>query len=367
MSKQLRFAYKCSLKALDDLIVEINGFKGIYAGLPWFFQVWTRDEAISLGGLLAEKKYEVVKDILMRTSQNILPDGRIGNRMPSSDLGSADGVGWVFKRVADSYAALNSKGTLLDFWEDNEISEITLRLKNSLEKILRYYVKHGVTINRKKETWMDTDPGNDAREGARIEIQALTLCMIKLAKDLCKHIDDPDQKRYALIEKEMRKTVKKHFYKKGVLYDGVGDSTIRPNIFIAYYVYPDLLSKREWKQVFKDALQSLWLSWGGLSTIDKKSHLYCDEYTGMDDESYHRGDSWYWVNNIAAICLYRVDKKFFSRHITKILEASTEEILRLGVLGSHAEVSSAKEQGSEGALSQAWSSATYIEMINEFF
>ncbi|MBR9690788.1 hypothetical protein GOV08_03835 [Candidatus Woesearchaeota archaeon] len=367
ISRKIKTAYKCSIKALDDLYVEIDGLKGFYAGLPWFFQIWARDEAISLGGLINEKRHDLVKNILLRQTSKILADGRTPNKTPFSALGTADGVGWVFKSFGDVFYSLQRKKQLSNYWNDGEISVVTSRLKDSIEKILRYYVRKNLTINRKKETWMDTDVGNDPRDGARIEIQALTLNMLKVAKDLCLYIDDPDFTRYEALEKEMRKKVRSLFFNNGTLYDGHNDPTIRPNVFLAYYIYPELLKRKEWKQVFRNTLFALWLKWGGVSTIDKTNPLFLDEYTGMEDRSYHRGDSWYFVNNIAAMCLHKVDRRLFSRYIKDIVKASTEDILRLGAIGCASELSSAKEQRAEGSISQAWSSSTYVAMINELF
>ena len=367
MSKHLRVAYKCVLKSLDDLIINVDNTIGMYAGLPWFYQIWTRDEAISLGGLLSEKNYSAVKEMLTNLLKDILPDGRVPNRYPHSSLGSADGVGWAFKRLSDIFYELQLKRSLNEVFLPQEIANFTTNLKTSIERLQKYYIKNNMTINRKKETWMDTDAGVDPRDGARIEIQAMTLNMIKLAKNLCKYIDDPDYKMYVNLEKELKKTTRNAFMNQGYLNDGFNDPTIRPNIFLAYYIYPELLTEREWKKVFKNSLEHLWLKWGGLSTIDKRHPLFKDEYSGMDDSSYHRGDSWFFINNLTCICLYRVDKKLFHKYITKILEASTDEILRMGALGCHSEISSAKEKSSEGAISQAWSAATYIELINELF
>ena len=56
-----------------------------------------------------------VKSILFRQLKKILSDGRIPNRFPHSDLGSADGVGWVFKRVYDFIKILNEKNRLKEF------------------------------------------------------------------------------------------------------------------------------------------------------------------------------------------------------------------------------------------------------------
>ena len=81
--------------------------------------------------------------------------------------------------------------------------------------------------------------------------------------------------------------------------------------------------------------------------------------------SYHRGDSWFWINNITAIVMHQVDKEFFSKYINKILEASTWELLYMGITGYAGELSSAKELRSEGCSAQLWSNSTYIELINE--
>ena len=89
------------------------------------------------------------------------------------------------------------------------------------------------------------------------------------------------------------------------------------------------------------------------------------KHTG--DDSYHNGDSWYFVNNIAAMVLARLDRGRYKKYIDKILKASTDEILWNGVIGHAAEISSACEQRSEGCLMQAWSAATYIELVDVLF
>lgn len=363
--KKVFFAYNSSIKALDDLCVDIRGMKGIYAGLPWFFQVWTRDEAISLKALIKQKDYDFSKEVLLRSINNILPDGRISNRMPESELGSADGIGWVFKRFYELLLILKKEKLLDKYFSKEELIFVKTKTKESFDKLKQSYFHDGLFYNKRKETWMDTDEGNDPRDGARIEIQALHLTQLSFLKFLCKELNDKDYKVYDNFEYELKKSVKKHFFDGQILFDGKNDKTIRPNIFLAHYIYPELLKNSEWKTVFSNALKSLWLEWGGLSTIDKTHPLFCNEYTGMKNNSYHRGDSWFFINNLAAISMYRVDKKYFARFISKIIDADCEEILRLGAVGCCAEVSSAKEQRSEGTISQAWSSATFIELIDE--
>jgi glycogen debranching enzyme len=95
--------------------------------------------------------------------------------------------------------------------------------------------------------------------------------------------------------------------------------------------------------------------------------LYKSIHTGEDNRSYHRGDSWFWVNNIAAICMHRLDKERFKNHYQSIINASTNDILWKGAAGASSEISSASSQDSNGCLVQAWSLATYIELIQEIY
>lgn len=109
----------------------------------------------------------------------------------------------------------------------------------------------------------------------------------------------------------------------------------------------------------------MWLNWGGLATIDKNHYLFQKKHTGANDLSYHRGDSWYWLNNLAAIVMYRVNKIKYRSKINKILEASVNDLLWMGAVGCSSEISSAEKQTSDGCLNQAWSNAMLIELLDE--
>ena len=173
------------------------------------------------------------------------------------------------------------------------------------------------------------------------------------------------------METHLRKKVRKIFFDGNNLYDGyyphknIVEKVIRPNIFIAAYIYPQLLTGKEWMNCFDNALEALWLPWGGIATIDKKNDNFHDTHTGENPGSYHQGDSWFYVNNLAAIVLFRLNKRKYTGYISKIMEASREEILSRGAVGAHGEVSSAKELKSEGCVSQAWSNAMYLEAKRE--
>ncbi|MBW2985299.1 hypothetical protein KY313_01445 [Candidatus Woesearchaeota archaeon] len=348
LQKETKAAYLNSINSLNHLTKQRNNKQGIFAGLPWFFQFWSRDEAISLKALMLTDQKQLAKKILLRQLSTLKKDGRIPNIFPNSKLSSADGIGWMVKRFSE--LNISKKSTEAK------------KIKRAINLLLKHHTKNGLTINSSQETWMDTK--HTPRSGFRIEIQALRLSAYKFLFTLT------NEKKYQKLESELKDKVKQKFWNHPILADGFNhkhDFTIRPNIFLAYYIYSALLTKEEWKICFSYALRKLWLNWGGIATINKHHPSFKDTYSGENPESYHNGDSWYFINNITAICLNRLDKKLYKKYINKILKSSTDDILYNGFIGHASELSSAKEFSSEASLCQAWSAATYIELIHELF
>jgi predicted glycogen debranching enzyme len=369
ISDEIDIAYNCSIQSLNSLHYDFNGFEGLFAGLPWFFQFWTRDEAISLDGFLALKKYDLVKKIIHERIKQVNSEGRIPNRFPHSQLGTADGTGWMFKRLYDLIFEIEANQPFEEYFSKKNLYDFKDYVRKSI-KLTNNKTKSLLVPNSDLETWMDTSADDDTRGGFRIEIQALWLATLKLSN----YIDKLLEKNPEFLDLELRtkQKVKNTFLNGGFLNDGSEDSTVRPNIFLAYYLYPELLEKKEWEEVFDNSIDKLWLDWGGFTTIDKNSALFKNEYSGEDNLSYHRGDSWFFVNNIAAVCLARLNQGKYKSYIDKILQASTTDTLFLGAIGRPSEVSSAKEQRAQGSLFQLWSAATYIELVsilnqNNFF
>ena len=165
------------------------------------------------------------------------------------------------------------------------------------------------------------------------------------------------------------KTVRTNFWDGAILADGLGDKTIRPNIFLAYYFYPDLLLEHEWVKCFENSLKALWLSWGGLASLQKDHPNFCGRYRGCGepDQSYHNGDSWFFLNNIAALALFKVGAKKFEEEIKAIMSAGTNDILWNGVTGYSSELSSADNFSPAGCFAQSWSAATYAETVENIY
>ena len=368
-NQEIDTAYKCTLNAIDQLIVEHRTEHGIYAGFPWFVQLWARDELISLKSLMLLEKFSITKQILFRYLNHLSPDGNLFNRVPERteqegvELHNSDAVGWLFKRIDDFMIELKNKNQLRKYLAKKDLEFIKERLEHTIYLLRKFNTADDFAVSKPLATWMDTSPDGkeDTREGFPIEIQALRLKLYSMMYELS------GEEKYKNLELELKRKVKKEFWNKKFLKDLMNNNLIRPNVFIAAYVYPNLLTKKEWETCFKTILPKLWLKWGGLATIDRKNPLFKDTYSGEKPVSYHRGDSWFWINNLAALVLYKTNKKLFKKYIDKILQSSTKEILYLGTIGQHSELSSAKSLKSEGCWAQAWSNALYIELINEMF
>lgn len=320
-NKDKRIAYNAALNSLNSLLVNINKNSGLFSGLPWLFQFWARDELISLNALPKKEAAEIMSKYFSLVEDS----GAIPSRHPHLSHESIDALGWLYLRS-------KSKDKL-----ENALKSLKEKSENT----------DGFVVNKPKETWMDTIE----RSGVRLEVQCLKLNMLKLSGN-------------AEAEKEFLAKARKEFWNGKILFDGIGDAALRPNIFLAYYTYPELLSADEWKKCFRNMVPNLWLQWGGISTLGRKAKSFSKMHTGDNTKSHHGGDSWFFMNNLAAYCMLNVDKKRFKRNVDKILDSSTNDILWHGINGHHSELSSSLKQSSEGCLCKALSSAMFVELVN---
>ncbi len=349
-------AFQCAKNAVDSLLLDEHC---IVAGLPWFYQCWTRDELVCAKALARIGHLDVCKKMFTRLLGQITNEGLLPNIEGTNALSAVDAVGWLFFRIDEWMLPLVRAGLVEEYISSGEREHIIDTLARTIDALWRSRVNDNLLITGAKESWMDTEWGNDSRQGALLEMQALLLAMFRALRRLTGQKDPR--------ETAVRTAVMKRFWTGKFLSDTADQQVIRPNVFIAAYLFPELLSKQQWSTCFETILPRLWLTWGGLASIDRKSELFVDTYTGENNQSYHRGDSWYWLNNLAATVMHRVDKEKFRKYVEKILEASVSEILYKGATGHHAELSSAKQLEGNGCLSQAWSAAMFIELVEEVY
>ncbi|MBU6389063.1 hypothetical protein KGQ71_00960 [Patescibacteria group bacterium] len=316
--------------------------EGIYAGLPWFHQVWSRDELIASLGYSKEDQKEVIEQYLGHP----LVEGELPTYIGSGTT-CADGVGWLCLLVRE--------------YGEQELSqenrERLLRFLDTAHTQLKQYRQagHGLIISGHNATWMDTI----GRSGFRIEIQ----CMYGLLLELLYALTG--EAAYEQEHLRFLGTVKQMFWEGSYLRDGLADPSIRPNIFLAYLLQPALLNRNSWQLCFDTALSHLQAPWGGLASLDTKNPGYQPESTGEDNRSYHNGDSWFFINNLAATALHRFDSRRYGAAVVDILQSSTREILFEHMIGQPGEISSGSQMDSYGCGIQAFSGGTYLALLRE--
>lgn len=303
--------------ALDSLTQSFSS-SGIFSGLSRHFII-SRDELISVKALFLLGEQNLVQNILFRQLRSLQPDGWLPDAYKSADASC-----WLFLRLFEFMKKINNTDRLL----------VEEKLVDVIDKMLDRHSKNNLAWNHPDYSLLF---GKPVRSHAVIEMQAFRLMMYKFAHELTKN------NLYQNYEDHLRLQVRELFWNGKMLADGLADFTPRPSIFLAAYIYPQLLSCEEWKTSFRNALDSLWLDWGGIASIDKQ----------LDS------DSRFWINNIAAIVMHRVDKKSFKTYIDKIYSASKEDLLWKGCVGMPS------ESRDSGDVASALSAATFIELSDE--
>ncbi len=355
-------------RALDAQVVMLPPHQsaGLFAGQPWFHQWWSRDELLSCRGLLLAGHPDVALDIVRRYAAQIQPDGRLPVRHPSSQLASADGIGWWYLRCAELLEYLRLHHRLRQHFTPDELAALFDAVERSLEHVAMAHGRGGLITCGPLDTWMDTSAGADGRAGAPLEIQALTAAGHRLAALLAQLVHRAGAADLHFeLERALLRRIRAAYFDGRRLADRVADGpdwTCRPNLFLAYYAAPGLLTPPEWGRVFDWVLECLWLPWGGIASLEKDHPLHQPKYTGKDNRSYHRGDSWFFLNNLAGLALLSHGHPRFLSKVAQIYEASRHQLLFGTYLGHLAELSSAEAPRSEGCLAQTWSAATFLEL-----
>ncbi|MCA9486669.1 MAG: hypothetical protein KC548_03385, partial [Nanoarchaeota archaeon] len=354
--------YQFLNKKLENQLVK----EGAYAGFPWFLQIWTRDELVSLKAYMDCGEERFVKEKLMSYLTKIEPETGMLKRIEKEDaLYSADGTFWLAKRFDDFFTLLTRRGRLDKIFSKEErlfaFRQLCLAFQSIVEGSWDFQeellqVKHG-------DSWMDT---LDLHYPVDIQVQFLSFVsfLAKMASQLSLF---EEHKKYADFENLYRQKIKKSYFRKGKLFNEVYEDMHTVNVFLCYYLYPDLLLKKDWESAFDAALSEMSSSWGGLASLSTKDSRFEPNYSGENDKSYHRGDSWYWINNYAAMAMQDLNEQKYRKSIRDILHASNRDIMELGTLGFSSELSSFSEQRAQGCFAQLWSHASYIELVDFLF
>jgi len=294
------------------------------AGFPWFFEHWYRDELLSL---------KLIKKIIPK---NFFQD-KINFYIKNLDFL------FLFNKEDNFTLAADTLPLLIVILDKNTLTSNF----NILEKYLNMWRKN--FIKNKKfyfppySSWMDTLERQEPIEILSLYFKALT----KFSK-----ID----KNYEKLASETKKILKNII--------NLSDPNI--NLILVYLFSKSLFRNQEWEILFDKLIKTHYLKWGGVSSLNINSEIFQQEDKGEINIAYHQGDSWYYLNNLFAYCLLKINPKKFKNIIKKIILASLNDLLKDGALGYSSEISSAKERRSEGALVQLWSMSSLSFLLSFF-
>ncbi|MEM1687842.1 MAG: amylo-alpha-1,6-glucosidase [Nanopusillaceae archaeon] len=338
--------YKKESKNLIEERIKSFIHDWISVGYPWYYQEWSRDVLISLKGLYYILGKSFVKEKLIEYSKYILPNGKMKNLIFDGLNGNSDSFGLYAKRIFD-FEYIFSK---------EEFLKLVNIVEDNLPKFTEthYDPKTKLFVSFPNESWMDT-----LNRKYPIELQFLVM---NIYENLYRIKRD---ERYRDLYLDLKDNVEKRYLKDNSLVDTFEEYRIRPNVFLCYYIKKDVLSKEKWEKIFDYSLNHLWLEWGGLSSLSKLDYEFIEENNGdanfIDSKkSMHRGDSWIYLNHIAAICMNDLNSEKYKYYINKILNSSIEYLKDIGTLP---ELSSAKNRDISGAISQLWSLSTFVELL----
>jgi len=277
------------------------------------------------------------------------------NELQESNLAdiTPDALGWQFLRLENYIDVLNNK----------EKSRIEQLLERVILYCLMNQTENDFAVSGACQTWMDSIE----RPGAQIEMQTFRLKIYNLAGRLS--ASAVKREFWQRLEAKLLLKTRQYFFDNTTAFDSIDPQTgkqnpvARPNIFLAAYIYPQLLLKNEWIKYFDQLLPKLWLDWGGLSTVDITSDLFHPVHSGEFPASYHNGDSWFYINNIAAIVMHRLDPLKYYSFVSKIFRAGIDNVLFGQAAGAGSELSSANKFAPAGCFNQAWTNATFLELF----
>lgn len=368
MSVQTQLGYRVGVRKIFDFmhLSQLQEQSKLIAGLPWFFQEWRRDELLSLRAFLEIGESEFVKKKLIEICNSVDENGELKRLEIENSLKSPDSSLLLAKRIEDFIFYEDKQGRYHIHYEDGTIELFHNTLTSIFNAILNNNwdsTKELVKVEQ-GDWWRDTLDWVQYPLGMQVAMLNTISALAILSRLIGNTIKCEE---YLDFEQYFKEHIKKVYLKKNHLYDEPESEIVTGDVFLAYYNYPDLCKREEWVSIFKTTLKHTYLTWGGISSLSKYDSRFKDTYSGSDDVSYHQGDSWYFMNSLAALVLNHCDADEFKDEINTIIQTTTKQLLFQGTLGHIAEVSSANTSQSRGCSVQLWSLALYLELLIHFY
>lgn len=370
----------CLINSAQQFFIKRGGKTEIIAGFPWF-GCWGRDTFIALPGLsLAIGDTATCKDVL-DTQVSKLKNGLFPNMGHEDNpaFNSVDAPLWFFwalqqyTRAVKSYTVIwRSYGkairSILEAYRDG--TSFSIKMK---ENGLIYAGEPGKAL-----TWMDAVVHGKPvtpRIGFPVEINALWYNAIMFSLDLAKRAkDETFLAEWEHLPPKIHESFLALFWdsKKGYLADVVDlksiDWSIRPNQVIAVSMEYSMLTA-EMKKAVLSVIERDLLTPRGLRTLSPTNENYKGIYKGTQEQrdlAYHQGTVWPWLLEHFCEGYMNLHKESGLGFLERLINGFEPVMTELGI-GTIPEIFDGDPpHRARGAISQAWSVAALLRMIQRY-
>jgi len=376
-------AVRWAAASLDSLAMNQQG-PGLYAGLHWFPNYWSRDTFISLPALLCLGRFETSRDILLAALKGQVEDfrsnvyGRLPNLVSPGEVhyNTADGT-WWFLRAAHQYVEYTGETRFAREILPGAIRAIEGEVKKRTDA-------DGFSVHGDAETWMDAAKDGRAwspRADRAVEVQALWYGALLSGADIAEWAGE------GALGSEWRRRagqVKERFLEKfwdpqgGCLFDhldpdGRGDRKPRPNQVFALVVPPEPLLPDEKARAVLDFVVRHLVYPHGVGTLSEEDPDFKPRHIDLArypfDAAYHNGDVWVWLSGIVMTALVRQGRAETAWRLMRALVALMKGEGAVGTLPELRNAVPPADGGPnvEGTVTQAWSLAELIRPLYQDF
>jgi predicted glycogen debranching enzyme len=370
----------CLINAAQQFIVKKDKKTEIIAGFPWF-GTWGRDTFIALPGLtLSVGDIATCKDVLdtqvAKVKNGLFPNvGGVGN----AAFNSVDAPLWFFWAL-QQYA--KTVKTYTAIWRS---------YGKAIKSILEAY-REGTSFNIKMHgngliyagepgkalTWMDAVVNGKPvtpRIGFPVEVNALWYNAVLFSLDLAKRAKDEEFiQNWQSLPPLIKESFINMFWdcKKRYLADVTDykskDWSIRPNQVIAVSMEYSPIDI-DIKEAVLSVVERDLLTPRGLRTLSPTNENYKGIYKGtqeLRDMAYHQGTVWPWLLEHYCEGYMNLHKESGLSFLEKLINDFEPAMTELGI-GTIPEIFDGDPpHRARGAISQAWSVASLLRIIEKY-
>jgi predicted glycogen debranching enzyme len=368
----------CLINSAQQFIMKRDRKTEIIAGFHWFGS-WGRDTFIALPGLTLTVGDTKTCKAVIDTMVSKLANGLFPN-IESSDeaaYNSVDAPLWFFWALQQYTKHTNS---YVPVWKtyNKAINSILNAYRNGTLFNIKMHENGLIYAGEKGNalTWMDAVVNGipvTPRVGAPVEINALWYNALMYSLDLAgKANDEKFVNRWGKLPALVKESFIGQFWDKdrGYLADYVDlnskDWSVRPNQVIATSMDYSPLDD-EMKTSVLNIVERDLLTPRGLRTLSPKNEDYLGKYEGNQeqrDKAYHQGTVWPWLLDHFCESYLKLYKECGFHKVKKIIQGFETTMNEHGIDTISEIYDGDPPHYPRGAISQAWSVAAVLRIIN---